>query len=51
VATSTSPEYLVTGKYFRDLKQIERNDTIPVEDIVLATKLWDTCEAMATPVQ
>mmetsp|Transcript_7959 Transcript_7959/g.13793 ORF Transcript_7959/g.13793 Transcript_7959/m.13793 type:complete len:306 (+) Transcript_7959:318-1235(+) len=51
VATSTSPEYLVTGKYFRDLKQIERNDTIPVEDVALATKLWETCEAMATPVQ
>uniref|UniRef100_A0A7S0RAS4 Protochlorophyllide reductase n=1 Tax=Pyramimonas obovata TaxID=1411642 RepID=A0A7S0RAS4_9CHLO len=49
VATSPEEQYLVTGKYFRNLHQMDRQDTIPIDDVALATKLWETCDAMAPP--
>ena len=51
VATSLEEEYLVTGKYFRKLHQMDRQDTIPINDTALATKLWETCDAMAAATQ
>mmetsp|Transcript_38075 Transcript_38075/g.72995 ORF Transcript_38075/g.72995 Transcript_38075/m.72995 type:complete len:311 (-) Transcript_38075:169-1101(-) len=46
VATSSDKEYVVTGQYFRDLKRMDRSDTIPIGNVVIAEQLWATCEAM-----
>ncbi|KAK3269749.1 hypothetical protein CYMTET_21823, partial [Cymbomonas tetramitiformis] len=50
LAVSQHSEYLCTGRYFRDGKEIDRSDTIPIDDKEIACQLWDTAEAMSASV-
>jgi hypothetical protein len=34
------------GRYFRDGSEIDRRDTLPLEDAALLSKLWSTAEDM-----